>query len=263
MKLSFYKYHGAGNDFVILDGREDVYNLSQEQVFALCNRRFGIGADGLMILTKSEAFDFKMFYYNADGNESTMCGNGGRCLIAFASKLGLIKKHTEFEAIDGAHTGEVLLEGKEAIVRLKMKEMGKVDINPSQMFLDTGSPHHIELVESANDTDVATLGKEWRHHELYRHIGGCNVNFAERTSTMSLRVRTFERGVEAETYSCGTGVTASAIALHQLKQLTEQSIDIETLGGKLTVSFDVHDGAYTNIHLQGPATFVYKGDIEI
>jgi diaminopimelate epimerase len=263
MELRFFKYHGAGNDFVIVDEREHITELTEKQIAHVCNRRFGVGADGFMRLQNSDDFDFKMLYYNADGKESTMCGNGGRCMIAFANHLGLIDQSTYFEAVDGEHEGQVIEYGIESVVRLKMLTVGKVDINADQIFLDTGSPHHIEIVEDVKNTDVDKDGKFWRHHNQYAEIGGCNANFVEILDADHLYVRTFERGVEAETFSCGTGVTAAAISLHALGKVNGEKIQIDTLGGKLQVEFSHNDSAYEHIHLQGPAAFVYQGIIDL
>ena len=217
MIIHAYKYHGAGNDFIILDNRKFQYNsLTTEQIKLLCDRHFGIGGDGLMLLGPGNRYEFSMRYFNADGHEGTMCGNGGRCLVAFAAHKGIT--NFEFEATDGHHHAEILELGeRQCIVKLKM-----IDINQYQQyseksyFLNTGSPHYVEFVEDVMEYPVDEKGKYWRWHKDFK--GGTNVNFVE-ISDNKIKVRTYERGVEAETLACGTGATASSIAtfLHSPK----------------------------------------------
>ena len=217
MIIHAYKYHGAGNDFIILDNRKLQYNsLTTEQIKLLCDRHFGIGGDGLMLLEPGNRYEFSMRYFNADGHEGTMCGNGGRCLVAFAAHKGIT--NFEFEATDGHHHAEILELGeRQCIVKLKM-----IDINQYQQysensyFLNTGSPHYVEFVEDVMEYPVDEKGKYWRWHKDFK--GGTNVNFVE-ISDNKIKVRTYERGVEAETLACGTGATASSIAtfLHSTK----------------------------------------------
>lgn len=273
MKLHAYKYQGAGNDFVILDNREGLINLTTEQVRWLCDRRFGIGADGLMTLGKSDKYDFTMKYYNADGLEGTMCGNGGRCLVAFAAHRSI--KKFEFTAIDGYHRAEMLDYGEHrCIVRLKMRDLplmsdGRkpVDVQPEGYFLDTGSDHFVIFVDDVMNYDVDGEGKKWRWAE--RFPKGANINFVEATPE-GIKVRTYERGVEAETWACGTGVTASSIAsyIHGIKSFTQEGerirFAIQALGDRLAVDFlPAADGTFSDIHLTGPATFVFETEIEL
>ncbi len=257
MKLQFFKYQGTGNDFVILDNREGSFPKSDTQLVAkLCDRRFGIGADGLILLENDETTDFKMVYYNADGEEGSMCGNGGRCLVAFAHYLGIVDKETTFNAVDGLHYAEV--EGD--MVNLKMVDVDQVHEKPAYSFLDTGSPHHVQLVKDLGHFDVQKEGKKLRYG-LYGKTGS-NINFVEQEDEETFQVRTYERGVEDETFSCGTGVTAVALAMHTAGKTKANQVHIHTLGGDLAISFEQRAGGYTNIFLKGPAIQVYKGEIE-
>lgn len=273
MKIHAYKYQGAGNDFVILDNRDGGFKVTPEQVHWLCDRRFGIGADGLMTLDASDKYDFTMHYYNADGPEGTMCGNGGRCLVAFAAHRGI--KKFEFEAIDGYHRAEVLdYTEHRCIVRLKMRDLPllpdgtkPVDRQPEGYFLDTGSDHFVVFVDDVMSYDVDGEGKKWRWAK--RFPKGTNVNFVQAVPE-GLKVRTYERGVEAETWACGTGVTASSIAsyIHGVKSYTRDGerirFAIQALGDKLAVDFlPSGEGTFSDIYLTGPATFVFETDIEM
>jgi len=258
MNIIFSKYHGTGNDFIIIDNRSLEFNPTKELIAKLCHRRFGIGADGVMILEKNSDYDFSMKYFNADGNEGTMCGNGGRCIVTFAHNLGIIKKFTKFTAIDGEHTAEILDKNDNAfIVNLKMQDVENIIVYEDNYFIDTGSPHYVSFVENLEKFDVLREGKKIRNSKEFMP-NGTNVNFVE-VRGENLFVRTYERGVENETYSCGTGVTASAIAF----SLRENRIveNILTRGGKLSVKFEKHGNSFSNIHLIGPASFVFKGEI--
>ncbi|MEZ4808803.1 MAG: diaminopimelate epimerase [Allomuricauda sp.] len=257
MKIEFFKYQGTGNDFVMVDNRQSVFPEGNTELIAkLCDRRFGIGADGLILLENDKALDFKMVYYNADGRESSMCGNGGRCLVAFAHYLGIIGGSVTFMAIDGTHSATI--EGD--MVTLKMNDVHEVKEKEAYSFLDTGSPHHVQLVEDLEHLDVYREGTRLRYG-LYGEPGS-NINFVEQSGEDVFRVRTYERGVEDETLSCGTGVTAVAIAMHKAGKTSSNTIEVNTLGGDLTISFEQGNGAYTNIALKGPAIQVYKGEIE-
>ncbi len=255
--MQFYKYHGTGNDFILIDNRAALVTLSQDQVAHLCNRRFGIGADGLMLLELAEGYDFKMVYYNADGNESTMCGNGGRCMAAFAKELGLITDAATFIAIDGEHTATIHANGH---IRLQMHDVAEVGLHGTHAILNTGSPHYVLWVDDVVNADVYMQGHTIRNSDEYQPKG-INVNFVQRISSNKLLVRTYERGVEDETLSCGTGVTAAAIAatMHETGQFTT---DVETPGGILKVSFLKNSPlSATNVTLTGPAAFVFKGEV--
>lgn len=259
MNLHFYKYQGTGNDFILIDNRKEKLRFSASQVAALCNRRFGIGADGLMLLEHESGFDFRMVYFNSDGNKSTMCGNGGRCMVAFAEKLGIVKGETRFMAIDGPHHAEVSGNG---VVSLEMISVENIFSEEEFSILDTGSPHYIRWVSSGlQKLDVLSLGRAVRNQAEFQP-GGINVNFVQ-PAGKELWVRTYERGVEDETLSCGTGVTAAAIAFTRDKTGAFK-IPVKTPGGALEVSFDKSKSdAAENIWLTGPAVFVFEGYIEI
>lgn len=261
MHLKFSKYHGTGNDFIIVDNRKKTVSLNQQEVARLCHRRFGIGADGLMLLLPGrDNTDFEMVYYNADGNESTMCGNGGRCIVAFAFRLNIIKNITRFRAIDGLHEAIVTAPDH---VRLKMIDVNNIEANADFCFLNTGSPHYVKFVNEITQIDVYQEGKKIRYSDRFRNEG-TNVNFVQDLGD-KIYVRTYERGVEDETLSCGTGVVAASISTHWLKKggNGNHKVQIETSGGILTVNFNYHMGRYTDIWLEGPATFVFEGEIEI
>ncbi|MFK7780796.1 diaminopimelate epimerase [Psychroserpens sp.] len=257
MQLTFYKYQGTGNDFVMIDNRQQIFDKNDTKRIAfLCDRRFGIGADGLILLEHHESEDFKMVYFNADGNESSMCGNGGRCIVAFANYLGIISSHATFEAIDGHH--EANISGYQ--VSLKMQDVSQVENHNSYVFLDTGSPHHVQLEHQLDAIDIKTEGRKIRYGEPYNESGS-NVNFVSKNANDNFSVRTYERGVEDETLSCGTGVTAVALAMHYIGETEKNTIELKTKGGPLKVSFQNEDNVYNNIWLTGPAIQVYKGNI--
>ncbi|MFT6138343.1 MAG: diaminopimelate epimerase [Patiriisocius sp.] len=258
MAVSFYKYQGTGNDFVIIDNRRLNFAKNDVKTIAhLCDRKFGVGADGLILLENHNTLDFEMVYFNADGNQSTMCGNGGRCIVHFANFLGIIKDETEFLAIDGKHNASI----KGGQVALQMSDVAEIQVNTEYSFLNTGSPHHVQMVENLSDYDVFSEGKRIRN-DIYGNEGA-NVNFVERLSSNSFKVRTYERGVEDETLSCGTGVTAVAIAMFINGMNKVSQIKLETQGGKLEVSFEKNDGSFKNVFLKGPAVQVFKGQIEL
>jgi len=259
MKMHFYKYQGTGNDFIILDNRNWSYTaLTTERVKALCDRRFGIGADGLMLLNSKTGYDFEMKYYNADGREGSMCGNGGRCLVKFAYEAGIRKEHYRFSAIDGDHEAELESEGT---VRLKMKDVTGIREYHGDFILDTGSPHYVKIVSDVMDYDVFDKGMEIRHSADFAKEG-INVNFVEQKDPDDIIVRTYERGVEDETLSCGTGVTASAIACYH-NEIGYNHVTVVTRGGKLVVEFDrADDNNFRNIWLSGPAEKVFEGEVE-
>lgn len=257
MRIPFYKYQGTGNDFVMIDNRANVFDRTNRSLVAdLCHRRFGIGADGLILLTSSKDYDFEMVYFNSDGNESTMCGNGGRCLVKFAYDLGVIGNETTFIAVDGPHKAYV----KDNLVHLHMIDVEQMNIQPDYYFLNTGSPHYVQAVQGIDSYNVFDNGKSIRYSETFQP-GGTNVNFMEEINGI-LKVRTYERGVEDETYSCGTGVTAAAIASTKLGM--KPPVNITTLGGALQVTFTENaSGKYTDVYLIGPAERVFEGQIEL
>ncbi|PHS06358.1 MAG: diaminopimelate epimerase [Kordia sp.] len=254
--LTFYKYQGTGNDFVMVDNRQLVISKdNQSLINSLCDRRFGVGGDGFILLENSTTTDFKMVYFNADGNESTMCGNGGRCIVAFAKFLKIIGDSATFEAIDGLHTATISGD----VVSLQMQDVTTIEEKKGSVFLDTGSPHHVQFEEHIADFDIKTIGKNIRN-EVYG-TEGSNVNFVKKINDAMYRLRTYERGVEDETLACGTGATAVAIAMNYLRDTTASDIKINVEGGDLQVSFDIKDGSYTNVFLTGKAVQVFKGEI--
>jgi len=259
MNVHFYKYQGTGNDFIIIDNRKLTFPITNTSIIkTLCDRRFGIGADGLILLENSDKTDFKMVYFNADGNESTMCGNGGRCIVAFANKLGIIKNSTTFNAIDGLHFATI----EQTIVNLQMTNVNAIEIFENHSFLDTGSPHHVSFHKTIDVINIKEHGSKIRYGAPY-FKEGTNVNFVEQISESSFKVRTYERGVEDETLACGTGVTAAAITAHKTNKTSSNLIKLEVLGGNLEVSFEKDGDSYKNIFLKGPAQFVFEGNIII
>ena len=251
----FFKYHGTGNDFIMIDNRQSKVSLSTQEIEQACHRRFGVGADGLIMIENSEGYDFRMKYYNSDGREGSMCGNGGRCAVQFASDLGIFEEKTTFIAVDGPHDSAI----HDGLVSLKMIDVSIISDEEEGYFLNTGSPHLIVFVENIEKIDVKTVGSAIRYSEKWIARGGVNVNFTEISNPDQIKVRTYERGVEDETYSCGTGVTAAAIVSHFVKN-TSEIVNINTLGGQLKVSFNKSNlSDFSNIHLIGPAKFVFKG----
>ena len=260
MKINFFKYHGTGNDFVILDNRNGEYStLTNLQIKTLCERRFGIGADGLMLFESVEGYDFKMIYFNSDGLRGTMCGNGGRCMTQFAFDTGLTRFTYRFLASDGPHESEI---STDKIIRLKMSDVNAIEDHGTFAVLDTGSPHYIKFVSDLADVDVVAGGRDIRNSKRFA-ADGINVNFVEVINEGKISVRTYERGVEQETLSCGTGVTAAAIASsHNPKGFNR--VETITRGGILSVEYNkVDDQHFDNIWLCGPAEFVFKGEMEI
>lgn len=257
MTISFSKYQGTGNDFVLIDNRSGAVHLTTKQVADLCHRRFGIGADGLMLLENEPGFDFKMVYYNSDGNESSMCGNGGRCITRFAYDCGIRKPEYLFLAVDGPHAATI----EDHLVRLKMKDVLKVDHHATYSLVDTGSPHFVKSIVDLRNHDVVAEGRQIRNSDRFREKG-VNVNFVEQIDESGIFVRTYERGVEDETYSCGTGVTAAAL-LNAHNETGFNHVDVTTLGGKLYVDYDKDEEHFTNIWLCGPAVKVFDGTVII
>ncbi|PKP15240.1 MAG: diaminopimelate epimerase [Bacteroidetes bacterium HGW-Bacteroidetes-23] len=260
MTIQFFKYQGTGNDFIMIDNRQDVFSKNNTKLIKLlCDRRFGIGADGLILLENDKISDFKMVYYNSDGNESSMCGNGGRCIVAFAKQLNVIENETTFIAVDGEHYAKISVDGT---VSLQMKNVDEIKMASDYVFLNTGSPHHITLVEDVKSVPVKEIGSQVRYSDLYGKEGS-NVNFVEAISDSLFAVRTYERGVEDETLSCGTGVTAAAIAMNAIGKTTSNEISLLVEGGELKVTFKKEGNNYIDVFLIGPATFVFEGKIEL
>lgn len=257
MEFSFYKYQGTGNDFIMIDDRTASFDLMNlDLVRKLCDRKFGIGADGLIAIRNHMDFDFEMVYFNADGSQS-MCGNGARCAVAFSSFLGIVKGKTQFLAIDGPH--EAVLNGNQ--VELSMRDVREISAKSEDFFVNTGSPHHIRFVDKLEGYPVFEEGKAIRNDSMYAPSGS-NVNFVEPITEDEVFVRTFERGVEDETLSCGTGVTAAALVYGAQKH--QNQIKINTPGGKLSVKFHSNpDGTFSKIWLIGPAEQVFSGKITL
>ena len=260
MLIHFYKYQGTGNDFVLVDNRKNEFSkISKNTIEKICDRRFGIGADGFMLLNAHEQYDFEMKYYNADGAEGSMCGNGGRSIVQFAFDLGVIKNQCKFIAVDGEHDATINSNGT---ISLKMTDVHQVTPYQNAFVLNTGSPHYVEAVDKIADLNVFEEGQAIRYNDDFKEKG-INVNFVEKMNHHSIKVRTYERGVEDETYSCGTGVTASAMVFYD-KEEGENHINIDTLGGKLSVQYNrSKDGQYSNVWLSGPASKVFEGEYKI
>ena len=271
--MKFWKYQGAGNDFIILDQREN-RRLTREdtgKIARLCDRRFGIGADGLILLELRQGFDFEMIYFNADGNESSMCGNGGRCIAAFARHLGIIHGHGRFWAIDGEHEAVIMTKPdatdaeKDLWVELKMSDVKNIKQEENVFILNTGSPHYVRFEKEVEQLDMVQEGRSVRYSDRFKK-DGINVNLVRVNSDESLDIRTYERGVEDETLACGTGVTAAAIAscTYRARNSGHVSIPVHAKGGDLAVRFQANaDGSFSDIWLCGPAVQVFEGEIQI
>lgn len=256
MNLTFYKYQGTGNDFVMIDNRTKTFPKENTDIISyLADRHFGIGADGIILIENDDRFDFKMIYFNADGSQ-TFCGNGARCAVAFAKQLEIIKEKTTFLAVDGEHFAEI----KDEIISLQMIDVSEIQENENSVFMHTGTQHHVELVDNLNEYPVFENGKKIRYS--YANPGS-NVNFVQQIDDKTFRVRTYEKGVEDETLACGTGVTAVAIAMHKTKKTNSNLVSLPVEGGTLEVSFTEKKGTYSNVFLKGPAKFVFKGNISI
>jgi len=260
MKTHFYKYHGAGNDFILFDNRKlSIDHHNPALIAALCDRRFGIGGDGLMLIQEKNGFDFEMIYYNSDGQPSSMCGNGGRCIVAFARFLNIIKEETTFLAVDGPHYAKI--SGSGNWVSLQMKDVDLIERDGEAFVLNTGSPHYVACTTDLKEKNVYAEGKAIRYNDTYAEKG-ININFVEDFKDHYF-VRTYERGVEDETFACGTGVTAVALAMAKLKdQKGDINTPVKVLGGELNIRFSFDGLSFTNIFLEGPAEFVFEGDVE-
>ncbi len=262
MLLKFYKYHGTGNDFILIDNRTREFTTSAEIIRLLCDRHFGIGADGLMTLENDTENDFRMRYFNADGQEGTMCGNGGRCIVHFAKETGIIQGNsTVFSAIDGIHQAKF---SSEEIIKLRMNDVsaGQIKNTPDGFLLDTGSPHLVRFENEIDSIDVFVTGKKLRYLPAFEKQNGINVNFVEINDDF-LKVRTYERGVEAETLSCGTGSIAVALAFSIKENIFYSPVNIKTLGGDLKVHFQFSHNSFHDIWLEGPVKFVFSTQINI
>ena len=257
MNTKFTKYQGAGNDFVIIDDRKEIFDINNNlMIKKICDRRYGVGADGLILLKNHSKYDFEMIYFNADGFLGSMCGNGGRCIVDFAKSLSIFDKDCSFLAADGSHYAS----WNHQNVSLKMNDVKVIESNNEFSFLDTGSPHYVEQVENLEKMDVFKKGSEIRNNDRFKKEG-TNVNFIELKEGV-LNIRTFERGVEDETLACGTGTVASVLALHNWGVSFERPLCVNAKGGKLKVDFKFENRIYSDVFLIGPANSVYKGNIE-
>lgn len=260
VKIKFKKFQGAGNDFVLVDNRSQSFpgGNQQQLIQRLCDRNFGIGADGLILLQLHESADFEMVYYNCDGHPSSMCGNGGRCIVAFAKQLGMIQNKACFYANQQDYCAEIK---KDDIISLTMQDVLSIQIEKSFCFLDTGSPHHVVFVDSIKNIDVKSEGSSIRYGAPYG-APGTNVNFVAPIAADRFAIRTYERGVEGETLACGTGAVAAALAIYATQRSIAHSITLEALGGNLQVDFTPAGKGFTNIHLAGSAFLIFEGVYE-
>jgi diaminopimelate epimerase len=257
MKFSFFKYQGTGNDFIIIDDRQASFPIDEQSIIRLCDRRFGIGSDGLILIQDSDEADFHMEFFNPDASKS-FCGNGSRCTAALAYKLGIADKKMRFTAIDGMHNAS--LESPE-LVEVSMRDVDQIQFKNKDLILNTGSPHYVRFIDDLASEDIIKTGKEIRYSEAFKEVG-INVNLVEMRDGQTLNCATYERGVENETLSCGTGVTAMAIAANAAKKASSP-VSVNTKGGSLSVRFSEKNGKYTNVFLKGPANFVFKGEINL
>ncbi len=255
--IPFHKYQAAGNDFVIIDNREGEYNLTIEQIKHFCDRRFGVGSDGLLFLERSERADFAMRFFNPDGSSGMMCGNGGRCMVAFAQGVEACGESCTFEAPDGIHSARRVEGG----IELQMCDVQKPLLYGDGLHLDTGTSHFVTFVENLEDLDLDTEGWKLRNDKRFAQFNGCNVNFVRVDSRNHISIRTYERGVEAETLACGTGVTAAAlsVALIQSFEDGKHRIEVSAMGGNLSVSFVKSGESFSSVSLTGKANFVFAG----
>lgn len=258
MTINFYKYQGTGNDFVLVDNRSQEIHPNQKLdiVKKMCERRFGIGSDGMIFIENSIDSDFYMDFYNPDGSQS-FCGNGSRCAVAFAYSLGMIEKICSFHAFDGEHYAQI---GENNIVKVKMKDSSEITTHQEDYFIHTGSPHYVSFKTNKN---IIEFGREIRYSDFFAKNGGTNVNLVKEENVKAIQIQTYERGVENETFSCGTGATACALIFAHKNKFEKGVIDVKVKGGDLKVSFEKSAQIYTNIWLEGPAKYVFKGEITI
>ena len=259
MKIKFSKYNGAGNDFIVIDDRKNNIDNNPSLIEKLCNRNFGIGGDGLILIKESKSTDFEILHYTSDGNLGSLCGNGSRCAISFAYKNKMIGKKTRFDAFDGIHNAEII---NDNLVKMEMKINSDIIENEYGTWLDTGSPHLVIEKDNTDELDVNLLASSIRYNEYYKKEG-VNVNFIEKVSNETFKIRTYERGVENETLACGTGSTASAICMNYLGKTQSNNITMKCRGGDLKVEFISNDNLFSNISITGPAKFVFEGQIDI
>ena len=258
MKIKFQKYQGTGNDFIIINNnRLSFPNKNKDLIKHLCDRKFGIGSDGLILIENHAEWDFNMIFFNPDGSQS-FCGNGSRCAMAFAKELGLISDFAKFNSTDGYHEATINSSG---LVKLKMHNVSNIEVSDTHHYMNTGSPHYNSFEKNIDKIDVIARGREIRYNQRFKEIG-TNVNFIEQLS-LAIKVRTYERGVENETLSCGTGVTACALSTALLGKTQSGEIKVNTKGGDLSVSFTQTDTGFIDVWLIGPTKFVFNGEIEM
>ena len=260
MDICFDKYQGAGNDFVIIDDREETFPCKEiDLIQKICDRHFGIGADGLILIENHSETDFEMIYYNADSSQ-TMCGNGARCAVLYAYKNKIIGEKTKFRAIDGIHEAWITSSEK---VKIQINEIKKILKHEESFIINTGSPHYVKIMNNISDLNVKKRGSEIRYSKDFIPEG-INVNFLQKRNNSNFSIRTYERGVEDETLACGTGAVAAAIVMHNIGETSgNTNLEIETLGGTLSVNFDFQNSVYKNIFLEGPARYVFSGTYKI
>lgn len=263
-EIIFSKYHGLGNDFIIIDNRSNSIDLSGQEVQLLCHRKFGIGSDGIILLEKDRYTDFYMRYYNSDGSEVGMCGNGSRCIGLFAKHLGF-NDNMIFRAQDGLHRLEIThFRGCSAIVKVEIIDVGNIEqVTENEYFMNTGVNHIVQIVTNLEDVDVVTQGRKIRYDDKYAQIGGTNANFIEILDTNSIKIRTYERGVENETMACGTGATAAAIATAIYTKTNESPIKVYTVAGEIKIYFTHGDNYASNIYMEAEAKFVFNGKVKL
>lgn len=254
--IKFFKFQGTGNDFVVIDNRTHQFKGDKVK-FAQkwCDRRFGIGSDGAIFIENSDRADFQMDFYNPDGSQS-FCGNGSRCAVLFAKMLGIVNGATDFEAIDGIHEAEI----EDNNVKIKMNDVGEIERIDEDYFLDTGSPHYISYCDDKDDRDIVEFGREIRYSERFK-TKGTNVNLIKEISIDQIDLRTYERGVENETFACGTGATAAGLVQASKNQAAHGIIDVKVKGGDLKIHYQKKGTGFENVWLEGPAKFVFKGEI--
>lgn len=254
MNIPFKKYQGTGNDFILIDNRNHIFPIDQAEsiVPKMCDRKFGIGSDGLVLVNNHAEYDYEMIFFNPDGSKS-LCGNASRCTYAFAKIIGIASEKATFLTTDGVH--EIKQVGEN--IHFQLRDIEKIDkINETDWYVNTGSPHYVKVVDDVNTVEIMSEGSTIRYSEPFQHQNGTNVNFIQ-LEEGKVEARTYERGVEAETLSCGTGVTAVGLVAGNLNY--QSPVQVETKGGNLSVSFEKDGDSYKNIWLAGPAEFVFEG----